>query len=386
MAEKSLIKDYKMLVIEEEFNDSLEDILWRLRQIERKPTEEIARILSVGGVSVSYDEAATWLSYLEADTLIPKELVKPDPNKPAPPPPRHGKKKGSEGIYDPKSSAPICDDNCPSAAMCKFYDRYFGKRCIVDTQAKREFLQPLQGYLAKTYGRDEDLKKIFFNFADQIATIHQLMQRKIRHMNTQGITVIERKTDPSTGKLVENEVPNPLNAAILSDSKQVMSMLKEMGVTPKSLPKDESGQNDPASLSKAMEMEERRRDEMEHLTEIKKERFKKRPEITSKEQLLALIEEKKEFTRAADIVLSGEDVVVDEKMSAPMSKLDEKPEPSSSNAGQPTGASDVMAEMTKKMADNKVLDGKRGRYDIEIPSDLQAIIDNMNNKGDDENV
>jgi len=372
-----------MLVIEQEFNDILEDILWRLRQIERKPTEEIARALSVGGVSVSYDEVATWLSYIEADVLIPKELVKPDPNKRVPAPTKTPKNKPSEGIYDPKSSAPVCDENCVSAAMCKFYDRYYGKRCIVDTQAKREFLQPLQGYLTKTYGRDEDLKKVFLNFADQIATVHQLMQRKIRHMNTQGVTVVERKIDPSTGKLVENEIPNPLNGAILADSKQIMSMLKEMGMTPKSLAKDESGQNDPASLSKAMEMEERRRDDMEHLTEIKKERFKKRPEITSKEQLLALIEEKKDFTRAADMVLNGEMVSVDEKMAAPMTKLPEQEKPVMPEPA--AGVDDVMAEMAKKMAGNKVLDEKRNRYDIEIPSDLQSIIDSIN-KGDDGDV
>jgi hypothetical protein len=399
MSDKTLLKDFKMLLIEEHFNDLIEDLLWRLRQIERKSIDDITKILSGAGVSVSYEEVSDWLNYLDADILIPQELVKPDPNKKAPPP----KKKGNvnNGVYDPNSSSPICGDDCPSAAMCKFYAHYYGKRCVVDTQAKKTFLQPLKNYIGKTYGRDEDLKQVFFNFAEQVATINQLMQRKIRHMNTQGITVIERKTDPSTGKLVENEVPNPLNSAILSDSKQIMSMLKEMGMTPKSLINEDSGENDPASLSKAMEMEERRRLEQEHLTEVKKERYKQRPEISSKEQLLALIEEKKDFNQALQQVLQGEDVVeVDPPTSAPMSSIprdeqelqslldnNEKADEKQPSVGEKKDVdSGNIVDVAKKILEkkgNKVFDDKRNQHDVEIPPDVQSIIDKIGkSKGD----
>lgn len=403
MQNKSLIKDYKMLVVEEYFNDEIEDLLWRLRQIDRKPIEEIAKHLSKAGVSIAYEEVASWLSYLDADTLIPKELIKPKANKAPPPSPK--KKNASSGLYDPKTASLLCNDKCPSAASCKFYARYYGKRCPVDSQAKQDFLEPLKSFLTREYSRDEDLQKIFKNIADQAATVHQLMQRKIRHMNTQGITVIERKTDPSTGKLVENEIPNPLNASILADSKQLTSLLKEMGLTPKSLVTKNDGDTDPASLSKAMEVAKRKQLDNKHLEDIKKDRYKNRPEINSKEQLLALIEEKKGFNRALEEILEGDfdikesqDTKENQNQSA-SSFVDSESVQVNVNKDKNSEIQDKNSNIkvfldgidNGKIIDNenideivdsnkKVLANKHQSFDVELPDDLQEIIDSIEKK------
>jgi hypothetical protein len=180
-----------------------------------------------------------------------------------------------------------------------------------------------------------------------------------------------------------------------------MSMLKEIGMTPKSLINEDSGENDPASLSKAMEMEERRRLEQEHLTEVKKERYKQRPEISSKEQLLALIEEKKDFNQALQQVLQGEDVVeVDPPTSAPMSSIprdeqelqslldnNEKADEKQPSVGEKKDVdSGNIVDVAKKILEkkgNKVFDDKRNQHDVEIPPDVQSIIDKIGkSKGD----
>lgn len=299
MSDKALVKDAKMLMLEEHFNDDIEDILWRLRQVERKSMEEIANELSFNTITVSVDEIATWLAYLDIDQLFPVEMLKPTQDTRIVPP--RPKKKGGAGgkSFDPnKGSSVMCDDTCAMAAYCKYYERYFGKRCVVDLQTKNEFLSPILRFIGKTYDRDPELKALYGNVAEQIATIYQIMKRKERYLNIKGITQIERKIDPSTGKMVENEVPNPLAGTILQDNKQIMAMLKEMGMTPKSLTGDDTGESDPASLSKALQLEESKKKDERHLTAVKQERYKQRPQITSKEQLIDLIKEKMQFDSA----------------------------------------------------------------------------------------
>jgi hypothetical protein len=378
MSEKALIKDAKMLMLEEHFNDDIEDILWRLRQVDRKSMEEMARDLSFGHVSVSVDEIATWLAYLSIDELFPIEMLKPTQDKRVVPP--RPKKKTDSKAFDPgKGSSVVCDDTCAMAAYCKYYERYFGKRCVVDLQSKNEFLTPILGFIKKTYDRDPELKTLYGNVAEQIASIYQIMKRKERYLNVKGITQIERKIDPSTGKMVENEVPNPLAGAILQDNKQIMAMLKEMGMTPKSLTSEDTGESDPASLSKALQLEEAKKQDEKHLTAIKQDRYKNRPQITSKEQLISLIQEKMQFDTAIKRISSDEDDV-QEPVEAPQNK----------NAAQQDSDNKLMRDIPKP---DKILnkddnvsghDSDKKRHDsgdVDIPDDVLAILHRIEQDG-----
>jgi hypothetical protein len=195
--EKPFIKDAKILLIEEHFNDEIEDLLWRFRQVDEKTFEEIAKELSFDSVKVSYEEVATWLAYLSIDTIVEKKLIK---TVSIPTRPTKNSQINADKLFDPrKASGEFCSDSCAMAAFCKYYERYEGKKCVVDLQTKQAFLNPLKSYIDKTYDRDVDLRAVYTNLAEQVASIYQVMKRKERLLNIKGITQIERKVDPTTG-------------------------------------------------------------------------------------------------------------------------------------------------------------------------------------------
>ena len=373
MADKSLVKDAKMLMLEEKFNDDIEDILWRLRQVDRKSMEDIARELSFDNVMVSVDEIATWLAYLSVDELLPVEMLKPSQDQRIIPP--RPKKKNASKAFDPgRGGSVVCDDTCAMAAYCKYYERYFGKRCVVDLQTKSEFFDPIERFINKTYDRDPELKSLYVNVAGQIASIYQMMKRKERYLNIKGITQIERKIDPSTGKMVENEVPNPLSGAILQDNKQIMAMLKEMGMTPKSLTSEDTGESDPASLSKALQLEESKKKDQRHLTEIKQDRYKNRPQITSKDQLLSMIQEKIKFDAALKQIQSGEEP--EEALNRPQRQDLSETQNTNNNLMEDIQKHDKILNVDTNVATEepaKISVGTRGES-VEIPEDVLAIL------------
>lgn len=393
MNTKILTKNVKVLLIEEKFNDELEDLLWRLRQVDRKSITDIAQHLSVDKIFVSEEEVTEWLAYLGIEDLLPKEIIKPQGIE-VNTPPKPKQKKSTTGAFDPnKGGAAICDDSCPMAAFCRYYERYYGKRCVVDIQAKNEFLSPLIKYIEKTYGRDEDLKNIYAGIAQQAALLHQITQRKIRYLNIKGVTQIERKIDPSTGRLVENEIPNPLGPSILNDTKQIISMLKEMGLTPKSTKDQDTGESDPASLARAIHKEQLKKQEDKLLTEVKQRRYQLRGQITSADQLLNLIEEKKQFNKATHQVFFGED----SEESIQQESSDDILEPIENNSedtnlgkkadSDEENSTNIAKKSEQDIKDalvSKILDGaptKRSSTIVEVPDDIQKVLDRLNKNG-----
>lgn len=385
MTDKNLTKNVKVLLIEEKFNDELEDLLWRLRQVERKTIQDISKFLTTDKIFVSEEEVTEWLAYLEIDTLLPKEITKPQAGA-VNIPPKPKNKRTTNGAFDPnKGGAAICDDACPMAPFCRFYERYYGKRCVVDLEAKNEFLSPLINYINKTYGRDEDLKNIYQGIAQQAALLHQITQRKIRYLNVKGVTQVERKIDPSTGRLVENEVPNPLSASIVSDTKQIIAMLKEMGLTPKSTKEQDTGESDPASLARAMHREQMKKQEDKMLTEAKQKRYKMRGQITSAEQLLALIEEKKQFAKISDEILSGEEQNEDETHSPQNGTLPDVDKEQKDEQSNPAQEENINNEQQIKEAlASKILNNAPSRREgaaVEVPEEIQKVLDRLNKNG-----
>lgn len=271
------------------------------------------------------------------------------------------------------------------APFCRFYERYYGKRCVVDLEAKNEFLSPLINYINKTYGRDEDLKNIYQGIAQQAALLHQITQRKIRYLNVKGVTQVERKIDPSTGRLVENEVPNPLSASIVSDTKQIIAMLKEMGLTPKSTKEQDTGESDPASLARAMHREQMKKQEDKMLTEAKQKRYKMRGQITSAEQLLALIEEKKQFAKISDEILSGEEQNEDETHSPQNGTLPDVDKEQKDEQSNPAQEENINNEQQIKEAlASKILNNAPSRREgaaVEVPEEIQKVLDRLNKNG-----
>lgn len=369
--DKGFIKDAKMLMIEEHFNDDLEDLLWRFRQVEEKTFADIATTLSFDGVNVSYEEVATWLSYLNIDTIIEKKLIKAI-SKPSRP--KKTSQTNNDKLFDPnKASGEFCSDSCSMASFCKYFERYEGKKCIVDLQAKQAFLTPLKNFIDKTYDRDADLRAVYTNLADQVASIYQVMKRKERLLNIKGITQIERKVDPTSGKIIENEVPNPLASDILSDNKQIMAMLKELGMTPKSMTTQNSGESDPASLSRALQDAEQVHLDHKAMRALKQDRHQKRPEITSKEQLLELIQEKMKFDKALNKVVSGnieEDVEEDDAIDISQKKPIETKDLEQDKILNNDEPQDTTKSQTKS---------GRTTAEVEIPSDVLAILGRINN-------
>jgi len=378
--ERVFVKDAKILMIEEKFNDELEGILWRLRQVEEKTFADIAAFLSFEGVSVSYEEVATWLSYLSIDTLVERKLIKSVaiPNRP-----KKTSQTNTDKLFDPnKASGEFCNDKCSMASFCKFFERYEGKKCVVDLQAKEGFLTPLKSYVNKTYDRDTDLRAIYTNLVDQIASIYQVMKRKERLLNVKGVTVIERKVDPTSGKVIENEVPNPLSAAILNDNKQIMSMLKELGMTPKSLTTQNTGESDPASLSRALQDAEQIHKQRKAVRNLKQDRHKQRPEITSKEQLLALIQEKMNFDKNLSRVITGaesddEDYDENEDDSIVIEK-----NTSETKDNEPDK---ILIDNEYKDAQKPRSNNAKGHSGVEVPEDVLAILGRITNTEENNN-
>lgn len=358
--EKPFIKDAKILLIEEHFNDEIEDLLWRFRQVDEKTFEEIAKELSFDSVKVSYEEVATWLAYLSIDTIIEKRLIK---KVSTPTRPTKNSQINADKLFDPrKASGEFCSDSCAMAAFCKYYERYEGKKCVVDLQTKQAFLSPLKSYIDKTYDRDADLRAVYTNLADQVASIYQVMKRKERLLNIKGITQIERKVDPTTGKVIENEVPNPLASDILSDSKQIMAMLKELGMTPKSMTTQDTGESDPASLSRALQEAERVQQDRKVVRALKQQRYQNRPEVTSKEQLLAMIKEKMEFDKALAAIEKGE--VVD-NLNPDLEQDSSKPDK-------------ILNDGETQDIENTTSQPKKHSPELEVPEDVLAIIGRIN--------
>ena len=362
--EKVFVKDAKMLIIEEHFNDDLEDLLWRFRQVDEKTFEDIAKELSFDGMKVSYEEVATWLSYLNIDTIVEKKLIKKTSTATRP---TKKSQTNSDKLFDPrKASGEFCSDSCSMASFCKYYERYEGKKCIVDLQTKQSFLAPLKNYIDKTYDRDVDLRAIYTNVADQVASIFQVMKRKERLLNIKGITQIERKVDPTSGKIIENEVPNPLASDILSDNKQIMAMLKELGMTPKSMSTQDTGESDPASLSKALHEAEKVQQDKQVVKALKQQRYENRPEVTSKEQLLTLIQEKMEFDKALRAVEEGvpTDSIPDNLNNAPDKETEEQDK--------------ILINSEPQDIEDKQSDGNKNKAELDVPEDVLAIIGRIN--------
>jgi len=361
MAEdKPFIKDAKMLLIEEHFNDELEDLLWRFRQVDEKTFEEIAKELSFDGLKVSYEEIATWLAYLNIDTIIEKKLIKQTS---APSRPKKQSQTNTDKLFDPrKAGGEFCSDACVMASFCKYFERYEGKKCIVDLQTKQAFLSPLKNYIDKTYDRDADLRAVYTNLVDQVSSIYQVMKRKERLLNVKGVTQIERKVDPTSGKVIENEVPNPLASDILSDSKQIMAMLKELGITPKSMTTQDTGESDPASLSRALHEAEQVQRDKKVVRALKQQRYQNRPEVTSKEQLLELIKEKMEFDKALAAVENGD---------LP-ENLNNEPEEESDEPGK------ILNNSETQNVENKKSRSDKGAVELDVPEDVLAIIGRIN--------
>ena len=375
--ERPFVKDTKILMIEENFNDELEDLLWRLRQVEEKTFADIASYLSFDGMSVSYEEVATWLSYLNIDTIVERKLIKSVaiPNRP-----KKNSQTNADKLFDPnKASGEFCNDKCAMASFCKFFERYEGKKCVVDLQAKEGFLAPLKNYVNKTYDRDTDLRAVYTNLVDQIASIYQAMKRKERLLNIKGVTMIERKVDPTSGKIIENEVPNPLSAAILSDNKQIMSMLKEMGMTPKSLTAQSTGESDPASLSRALQDAEQVHKQRKAVRNLKQDRHKKRPEITTKEQLLELIQEKMLFDKNLNRVVTGEEFEDDDGNddSATFENNDQE-----TKENEPDK---ILNDNEHKDAQKPHSNDAKGHSELEVPEDVLAILGRINNTEENDN-
>lgn len=302
-----LYKDHKMKFVENHFGEPIGRFLRRKRIEDRFSLSELAEYVSVDGISVSVEELIGWLSAagvpdLEAEVVEDTSALViqnvPDPEKPS-------VSAGLKEMGAIQSSAALCTRECRMAAYCKYYERYFGKKCPVDLEEKRNFLMPISAYLDKNYARDEDMKKIYFNIADQAATLHQIMQRKVRRMNLEGIMVDETKVDPTSGKLISYKVVNPLSSSVLADSKQILAMLKELTLTPKSMPSSNKGGGDAASLSKAIDRAKQNSEIDEITVALKKDRYLNRPEITTKEQLLEMIKEKQSFEAALDDIVGG---------------------------------------------------------------------------------
>lgn len=359
--DKPFVKDAKILMIEEHFNDELEDLLWRLRQIEERTFQDISEQLSTKKFNVSVEDVASWLSYLNIDTIVERKLIK---NPSVPVRPKKKSQTNQDKLLDPRTAASeLCSDKCAMAAFCKFFERYEGKKCIVDLQTKSTFLAPLQKYIDKTYDRDADLRALYGNLADQVASIYQVMKRKERLLNIRGVTQIERKVDPTSGKVIENEVPNPLAGAILSDSKQIMAMLKELGMTPKSMAAQDTGESDPASLSRALDVAERKHKDEKAVRALKQDRYKNRPEITSKEQLLELIQEKIRFDKALSAVEGGE--MLPERVDL-SEKIDEDDEE--------LGHDKILSDNEPQDVENQAHRAPKRIEAVDVPEDVLAII------------
>lgn len=358
--EKPFVKDAKMLLIEEHFNDELEDILWRLRQVEEKTFDIIAKELSFEEVKVSVEEVATWLAYLNIDSIIEKKLIKTSSTAKRP---QKQTQINADKLFDPrKAPGEFCSDSCSMAAFCKYYERYEGKKCVVDLQTKQAFLSPLKNYIEKTYDRDPDLRSVYINVADQIASIYQVMKRKERILNIKGITQIERKVDPTSGKIIENEVPNPLASDILSDSKQIMAMLKELAMTPKSMTTQDTGESDPASLTKALQEAEKVQQDKKVVRALKQQRYNERPEITSKDQLLAIIEEKMNFDKALSAIENGD--LPDNTNNAPEKETEEQDK--------------ILNDGETQSTEDKQVHNEKHAPEPDVPEDVLAIIGRIN--------
>jgi predicted RNA-binding protein len=155
--------------------------------------------------------------------------------------------------------------------------------------------------------------------------------------------------------MVENEIPNPLASDILADAKAIMGMLKEMGLTPKSSTNTDAGENDLASLSKAMQIEESKAQDLKHVTDLKRERYRERGAIESREQLLAMLDEKQQFDGKLKRVLNGDAPPEGEKIEA------------------------VPSDEPKNSEPEKVLVKPSGTG-VEVPDDVKAILERMQKK------
>ena len=374
-----VVKDAKISSIEDALGETIEYILLDKRTVLEWTMEDIANYVSVGNIVVSTLEVAEWLEAMGAAPLqanviqAPKEIDVPEPKK---------KSIGDSGFKvfgGKKSSATLCTDRCLMAAYCKYYERYYGKSCPVDMDAKRDFLEPINNYIEKTYSQDEDVQKVFSNLADQAATVHQLMRRKVRHMNMQGIMVTEKKVDPTSGKIIYNEVVNPLNKSILSDTKQIVGMLKELNLTPKSMPKSNAGGSDAASLSKAIDKAKEDTEVQRLEVDIKHERYISRPKITSKEQLLGMIEEKKIFQKAMEGTMSDvkRGVYVDSKDMgmAPISSENVSDEDDVVIEIQPQKKEEDVGDRREPV--EVTIPQENPNTDVSIPLDVQAILNRV---------